>query len=246
MTRRGTAGALLAVMLVASIANGLVSAAPAWVPGLAAWAAAALLWPELSSAQRRQCLVLVAVGLAGVVLGRFKGVAVDHTRLLDENQAILALIAGVSFVHMATPVASPRDLAAPRGPTAFLRTLLGLNLLAAAINITALMLVSDRVSRSRPLGRLEASAFSRAFSLAVLYSPFIGGMALALNQAPDAKLSKVATIGVILAVFGIGYTFVIRWWNFPVIHCVSMCCGCRRRWRPLSLRFVSSGRTFPC
>jgi hypothetical protein len=208
MTRRGTAGGLLAVMLLASIASGLVGTVPEWLPGLAAWTAAALLWSELSSAQRRQCLVLVAVGLAGVCLGRLEGVAVDYTRLLDENQAILSLIAGVSFVHMATPVASARELAAPRGPRAFLRTLLGLNLLAAAINITALMLVSDRVSRSRPLARLEVSAFSRAFSLAVLYSPFIGGMALALNQAPGAKLSKVAVIGAILAAFGIGYTYL--------------------------------------
>ena len=209
MTQRGIAGVLLAIMLLASIANGLIAAVPAWVPGLVAWTAAALLWPELSSPQRRQCLVLVAVGFGGVVIGRVHGVAVDFSRLLDENQAIISLIAGVSFVHMATPAVSPHDLAAPRGPTAFLRTLVGLNLLAAAINITALMLVSDRVSRSRPLGRLEASAFSRAFSLAVLYSPFIGGMALALNQAPEARLSKVAMIGVILAVLGIGYTFLV-------------------------------------
>ena len=209
MTQRDVAGGVLAIMLVASIANGLMSAVPEWLPGLAAWGAAALLWAELSPGQRRQCLILIAVGVAGVVIGRAAGVAVDYLRLLYQNQAILALIAGVSFVHMASPAASPRDRAAPRGPQAFLRTLLGLNLLAAAINITALMLVSDRVSRSRPLSRLEASAFSRTFSLAVLYSPFIGGMALALNQAPEASLSKVAVVGVTLALFGIGFTFFV-------------------------------------
>ncbi|HSS63670.1 MAG TPA: hypothetical protein VLS27_04495 [Gammaproteobacteria bacterium] len=209
MTQRSIAGALIAMMLVASIANGLVAAVPEWIPGLAAWTAAALLWAELSSGQMRQCLVLVAVGLSGVVVGRLTGVAVDYARLLHENQSILALIAGVSFVHMATPRGSAHDRVAPRGAQAFLRTLLGLNLLAAAINITALMLVSDRVSRSRPLGRVEASAFSRTFSLAVLYSPFIGGMALALNQAPEASLSAVAPIGVILAVVGIGFTYLV-------------------------------------
>jgi hypothetical protein len=196
-------------MLAASVANGIIAAVPAWIPGLAAWAAAVLLWAELSSGQRRQCLVLVAVGFAGVVVGGLAGVSVDYTRLINENQAILALIAGVSFVHMASPAVSPHDLAAPRGAQAFVRTLLGLNLLAAAINITALMLVSDHVSRSRPLGRLEASAFSRTFSLAVLYSPFIGGMALALNQAPEASLPKVAIVGLVLAILGIGFTYVV-------------------------------------
>ncbi len=209
MTRRAIAGGVLALMLLASIAAGLVSEVPPWISGSAAWAAAALLWTELSPGQRRQCLVLVTVGLVGVVIGRLTGVAVDYVRLVHENQAILALIAGVSFVHMATPVASPHDLPAPRGPEAFLRTLFGLNLLAAAINITALMLVSDRVSRSRPLGRLEASAFSRTFSLAVFYSPFIGGMALALNQAPEASLAKVAMVGVVLTIFGIGFTYIV-------------------------------------
>ena len=214
MSQRIVAGFSLATMLLASIASGLFSPVPAWIAGLAAWIAAGLLWGELSSGQRRQCAVLLGVGIAGVVIGRLSGVTMDYTRLLDENQAILALIAGVSFVHMATPVASARDRDAPRGPGAFLRTLLGLNVLAAAINITALMLVSERVSRSRPLGRMEASAFSRTFSLAVLYSPFIGGMALALNQAPEASLSKVATVGVLLTLCGIGFTFVVakrRW-----------------------------------
>ncbi len=208
MSRSTAAGWLLAFMLLASIAGGLADAVPAWIAGLAAWTSGLLLWADLSSGQRRQCLSLIAVGIAGVVIGAINGVAVDLAGLLDKNQAILALIAGVSFVHMATPVATAADLDEPRGPRAFLRTLLGLNLLAAAINITALMLVSDRVSRSRPLGRVEASAFSRTFSLAVLYSPFIGGMALALNQAPEASLAKVAAVGVVLTLFAIGFTYV--------------------------------------
>lgn len=208
MTRRTFAGALLAVMLAASVAHGLTPAVPGWLAGLAAWAAASLLWGGLSAGQRRQCAVLVGVGLGGVALGRLNGVEVSYIRLLDENQAILALIAGVSFVHMASVAAPAEEEKTPRGPGAFLRTLLGLNILAAAINITALMLVSDRVSRARPLGRLEAVAFSRGFSLAVLYSPFIGGMALALNRAPEASLAKVAAVGVALALCGIGFTYL--------------------------------------
>ena len=51
--------------------------------------------------------------------------------------------------------------------------------------------------------------FAPCFSLAVLYSPFIGGMALALNQAPEASLSAIAPIGVILAASGIGFTYLV-------------------------------------
>lgn len=213
--RPALAGALLAAMLAGSVAHGFFNGVPEWIAGLAGWGAAALLWNRLSVGQKRQCTLLVVVGLAGVVIGAASGVEIRLSRLLDENQAILALIAGVSFVHMASTAGFTPDRESPRGPGAFLRTLLGLNVLAAAINITALMLVSEHVSRIRPLGRLEARAFSRTFSLAVLYSPFIGGMALALNLAPGASLASVAAVGIGLAICGIAFTFLAARWREP-------------------------------
>lgn len=212
---RALAGVLLGAMLAASVGHGFFAVVPEWTAGLAAWGAAALLWNRLSAGQQRQCTLLIVVGLAGVVIGTAGGVEVQLSRLLDENQAILALIAGVSFVHMASIGGPAPTREGPRGPGAFLRTLLGLNLLSAAINITALMLVSEHVSRIRPLGRLEAGAFSRTFSLAVLYSPFIGGMALALNLAPGASLAGVAAIGIGLAICGITFTVLTASWRDP-------------------------------
>ena len=194
-------------MLAASIAHGLAGL-PAWVAGIMAWVAAFMLWGGLAAGQRRQCALLVGVGLAGVVFGHVNSVSISWTRLLSENQAIIALIAGVSFVYMASTPPSVEDHASPRGSGAFLRTLLGLNVLAAAINITSLILVSDRIGQMRTFGSLEAASLSRAFSLAVLYSPFIGGMALALNQAPDASFVKIAMLGLGLTLFGIGFTYV--------------------------------------
>lgn len=211
-SRETLSGGLLALMLGTSIGHGLLPAIPEWIAGLAAWSGAALLWRRLSPGQHRQCTLLIVVGVVGVGTGIWSGVSIDIERILDENQAILALIAGVSFVHMASASATTEGAAAPRGPGAFLRTLLGLNLLAAAINITALMLVSERVANARPLGPVEASAFSRIFSLAVLYSPFIGGMALALNQAPQASLASVAVVGIGLTLCGIGFTYLGALW----------------------------------
>lgn len=210
------AGVLLTIMLAGSIAHGFLVSWPEWIAGLAAWGAAILLWSRLAAGQKRQCILLIVVGLTGVAIGKAGGVDIRLTRLLDENQAILALIAGVSFVHMASPAGRIESRGQPRGGRAFLQTLVGLNLLAAAINITALMLVSEHVSRVRPLGGLEARAFSRAFSLAVLYSPFIGGMALALNLAPGASLGTVALNGVVLALCGLAFTFLAVRWREPV------------------------------
>ena len=95
MSRRVAAGWMLAFMLAVSVAGGLLHSVPTWIAGLAAWVSGVLLWADLSSGQRRQCVSLIAVGLVGVAIGAFNGVAVDLAGLLDKNQAILALIAGV-------------------------------------------------------------------------------------------------------------------------------------------------------
>lgn len=211
--REKTAGALLVLMVGLSVGHGFGLGMPEWAAGVAGWAAAMLLWNGLSSGQRRQCALLIGLGLTGIAIGAASGTKFEQWRILDENQAILALMAGVSFIHMVTASEAASVREPPRGPAAFVRTLLGLNVMAAAINITALMLVSERVSRSRALGGLEGAAFSRTFSMAVLYSPFIGGMALALNQAPEASLVYVAVIGLGLTVCGIGFTVVIAMWR---------------------------------
>ena len=59
-----------------------------------------------------------------------------------------------------------------------------------------------------PLGQREALLLCRAFSSAVFFSPFVGGMALALNYAPSAKLPVVWLVGVPMALAGLAYAYL--------------------------------------
>lgn len=203
------AGTLLVAMLGFAGLDGTGLAPLGWTGGLCAWAAASLLWRDLSSGPRRQCVMLISVGAAAMVWAVAAGGSIDASRVLDENLSLLAMLAGVSFIRLASsPLQSATRPPTPRGPRSLLTTLLGLNVLGSAINITALVLVADRIARNDRLHVFEASALARAFSLAVLYSPFIGGMAFALNRAPDANLANVAVYGIALSAIGIGFTWI--------------------------------------
>ena len=62
--------------------------------------------------------------------------------------------------------------------------MLGVHAFGSVINISAIIIMSDRLARVRPLGFDQAQLFSRAFSSVAFYSPFIGGVALRWPTRP--------------------------------------------------------------
>lgn len=197
------AGALLTAMLVLSIAHELLPAIPTLAAAAAAWAAALLLWSRISTAQRVQVLGLGALGAAGLAWAAARGHAIVFEQALASNLPIVAMLAGVSFLRLLYGPGA-RVEALPRGRRAYLRTMLGVHLFGAVTNISALVIVADRLSREARLTETEAVLLSRAFTMVVFYSPFIGGMALALSVAPGARLPTLMLVGVPLALVGLG------------------------------------------
>ena len=83
----------------------------------------------------------------------------------------------------------------PVGGGAFLRTLLGLNIASSVINISAPILISDRIHAQRPLTRLTAQSFVRVFCGVSSWSPFFGAMAVVLTYVSDASLFWIVVAG---------------------------------------------------
>ena len=81
--------------------------------------------------------------------------------------------------------------------------MLGVHLFGAVINISALVIMADRLSRERALSQTQALLLSRTFTLAVFYSPFIGGMGLALAYTPGSRLPVIMLFGAPLAMVGL-------------------------------------------
>ncbi len=202
------AGWLLMTLLALSLANAFVDAvAPEWA-GLAGWGAGVLLARRLRGAARIQVTAMLTVGVAGLVGGTMLGVPVRLGSAISANQVLLAMLVGVSFLRLVALPAAERREALPQGRRALWRTLLGVHFFGAVINLSALMILGERLSTRAPLTRLQATVLSRGFGAAANWSPFFAAMGVALTNAPGAGLKTLVLIGLPVALIALTLTGV--------------------------------------
>lgn len=200
--RSTIAAALLGAMLCFVVLDQFVEFVPRWLAGGTGFLAMLLLWPGVPNAVRAQAGALAVIGGVAFAVGDPGAAGLSASALLGYNDALLAMLVAVRFLRL-IPVSRAGAGTPPRGRGAFLRTALAVNVQGALINIPGMIIVGDRLGRGGPLARREALLVCRSFSSAVFYSPFIGGMALALHYAPGSNVITVMTLGAALALAGI-------------------------------------------
>ena len=198
-------GLMIATMLAASIVHGIVPAFPREVAVAAAWIAGGAVWARLPRRAQVQVGLMIGFGLACIAAAAVRGARIDWGDVAGRSLPILTLLAGVAFLRLVYVADAVRGTgsAAPRGFGAYLRTMAGVHLFGAVINISALVVFADRLARSRPLGRRETAMLARSYSMVAYYSPFIGGVALALGLVPGVRFPVLVATGVALA--GVGF-----------------------------------------
>ena len=193
-------------MILASIAHGFMPSLPAVIAGLFGWAAGLLLARTIGGIQRIQSLLMLAVGGAGLLWGLLASGSARFEQAIVANQAMLAMLASVSFLRLITLPSRGDDEVLPSGRGALWRTLFGVHFFGAVINLSTVMIVGDRQSRNRPLSPLQASVLSRGFAMAASWSPFFAAMGVALTNAPGASLAVVSLTGLPVAMLALGFS----------------------------------------
>lgn len=170
---------LILAMLAISVACNLFGW-PVWPAAVLAWLATLRLFRTLPRTSRRQAGTLFAAGLLlwGVALVR--GTPYPLLEALTINQSLLMMFAGVSFLTMATPMATKN----PQRPGSMIGTMLGAHLFGAAINLSVVFLFGERMQREGKLTRSQALILGRGFTAAAAWSPFFVAMGVALTYAP--------------------------------------------------------------
>jgi hypothetical protein len=171
---------------------------PVWTAGLAAWGAGVLLWPQLARAQKRQALFLAGAGVVAYGFALARGASPSLMGLLTQNTALLGMLAAVSFLRLLRPPEAGSD-GLPRGRAALWRTLVGVHVLGAVINLSAVFIMADRIGPDGKPRTEQAAALVRAFLAAALWSPFFAATAVALTYAPGASPLGLAASGMALA-----------------------------------------------
>ncbi|MCB1746786.1 MAG: hypothetical protein H6977_15365 [Gammaproteobacteria bacterium] len=205
--RARAAGAATCLMIALSLAAGLSGGAfPAWPAGLVAWLIGIALLPTISSFQRVQTGLMAGVGVAALAVAIAGGAGGVLGPLVVGNQALLAMLATVSFLRMVTRTGDDPDERLPRGRRALWQTLLATHLFGAVINISAAFIVGQRIARDGSLTPLQAKVVSRAFTAAACWSPLFAAMAVVLHYVPGVDMFHVTRVNLVLAVLLLGWS----------------------------------------
>ena len=186
-------------MIVITILLGLdllgSGSVPLWIAGIAAWAAALLLFPDTSRVLKIQVSLILLIGIAMIAYALRQSAAIDLDALVSANTGLMTMIASVGFLRLVVIPETLQEETLPVGRKAFLQTILGLNISSSVINISAPILVCDRIHRQRPIQRFSAQTFTRVFCGVSSWSPFFGAMAVVLTYVSDASLSWIIVAG---------------------------------------------------
>jgi len=208
--RADIAGYLLAAMVLLACAHAIwPTAIPLWPSGICAWCAAALLLTRIGITQRALCGLLAALGVGGIIYARKLGIDVDLSEPLTRNQSLLTMLAAVSFLRLVTIGSTRAHSELPTGRRAFAKTLLGVGMFGAIINLSAPLLIADRINDAGRLDRFATRSITRIFSGCSGWSPFFGGMAVVITYVPEAKLGTLMLAGLPFAIIGGIWTFSI-------------------------------------
>ncbi len=194
-------------MAVLAIAHGVYPAVPAWPAGVAGWLAAALLVRNLGPRQSLQVGAIAAAGLALIAWTALSSGTAAIDDALSRNHDLLSMLVAISFLRLVSLPATAEQERLPRGGAAYLRTMLGVHLFGAVINVSSVIIIGDRLTRQRRLDPVTARLFSRAFSACAFWSPFIGGTAIVLAYIPAARLPVLLGIGIPMACCALAYVY---------------------------------------
>lgn len=197
---------LILAMLVLSVASNLFGW-PVWPAAVLAWLATLRLFRTLPRTSRRQAGTLFAIGLLLWGVALIRATPYPLLEALTINQSLLMMFAGVSFLTMATPMATGSQ----QHPGSMIGTMLGAHLFGAAINLSVVFLFGERMQQEGKLTRSQALILGRGFTAAAAWSPFFVAMGVALTYAPGLNYLNLVPWGLLAAAMLLILNWVDVW-----------------------------------
>jgi hypothetical protein len=217
--RQKSAGILILAMIVITILTELnlleIGFNPLWIAGITAWLAAVLLFADTSRVLKIQVLLILLIGIAMIVYASRQSAVVDPGALISANTGLMTMIAAVGFLRLVVIPETQQQEALPVGKKAFLQTIIGLSISSSVINISAPILVCDRIHRQHPIQRFSAQTFTRVFCGVSSWSPFFAAMAVVLTYVSEASLSWIIVAGFPFMLIGFIGVYVEARIRFP-------------------------------
>ena len=160
------------------------------------WIASALLFFTIKS--KKLIWVLLFFTLLAFLYSYLNGFYIDLKKAFSVNLYLLTLLIAVGFLKLiATPKKEKNEL--PKGKNSFLKTYLGVHIFGSIINLSALLLVADKMYKKAKLTPLQIVLLTRSFASDAYWSPFFVAFAAALTYAPNLNTFFIISFGIFLA-----------------------------------------------
>jgi len=181
------------------------------VAGVLLWIFALSSFKLLAHRSLVQSMVLIGVGLFGLGYSLLEGASTPLYKLINSNTQLLAMLAAVSFLSLiATPSKRSKKRLPPVGKKGLISTLASGHFFSAIINISALLIIAEKLSESRKIDTRTASLLTINFAVCALWSPFFAAMAYTLSLVPNMSLLAVMSVG---APMGVICLAMLYWLN---------------------------------
>lgn len=202
--RRAIAGALLIGMIMVTLFMLIAStidperfpSATLTITGVIAFTAGFLLLPDVDYRQQRTVAALLVLGLVMMWYAHQHGAQFRWVDVLARNTVLLSMLLSVSFLKLVTlPGDTTNMKSLPRGIKAFRNTLLSVALFGSVINISAPIVIADRLHSEKPLNFFAARSIVRVFTACACWSPFFAGTAVVLTYVDGVRLPLIVISG---------------------------------------------------
>ena len=194
-TWQTVAGLLILAMILLTILDNVAqwkfSDSLRWLAGGSAWLATLILIRRATLFLRIQVGILLGIGLVMILFAQNRGAVVDPLLAASTNTGLLSMIAAVGFLRLVALPHTGEIRRLPVGRRAYLQTLASIGVFSSVINISAPILISDRIHRERPLDRFTIQSIIRVFCSMSNWSPFFGAMAAVLAYVGGARLDLI-------------------------------------------------------
>lgn len=174
--------------------------------GLCSWLSFMIFFISLQ--KKKLLLVLLFLSFSTFVLSLLNSFYINYYKIFTVNQYLITLLIGVGFLKLIT-ITNEKDFhrTTVKGVQSFITTYFSIHLLASVINLSALILVADKMYKKSYLTNIQLILLTRSFATDAYWSPFFVAFAAAIVYMPNLNTSIILSTGISLAIISFIFTY---------------------------------------
>jgi len=173
--------------------------------GMLLWFSFFILFFTLNKKKMIIILFILSIILFGV--SYVNSYAIDIKKILTINQYLITLLISISFLRLIPVTKSDNYTIQAKGKKSFVLTYFSVFIFSSVINISALILIADKLFEKRSFFDSKIKLLTRSFASNAYWSPFFVSFAAASIYAPSLNIYLVLLSGLTLAMVAFFLTY---------------------------------------